>query len=86
VYCPALEPPEAYACAAEKKSLHAQERDSDENRQRRQQFVAKIRSTPTEKLIFLDESGVTTSMTRLYACSSDGGVSTKQRLVVTGKS
>jgi len=30
-------------------------------------LVARIRSIPSERLIFLDESGVTTSMTRLYA-------------------
>ncbi|MCE5309151.1 MAG: IS630 family transposase, partial [Acidobacteriales bacterium] len=30
------------------------------------------RATPAERLIFLDESGVTTSMTRLYARRPDG--------------
>jgi transposase len=53
--------------AAEKKSLHAVERDTEANRKRREEFVARIRSIPSERLIFLDESGVTTSMTRLYA-------------------
>jgi transposase len=53
--------------AAEKKSLHAAERDTEANQKRRAEFVAKIRATPSEKLIFLDESGVTTSMTRLRA-------------------
>jgi transposase len=53
--------------AAEKKSLHAAERDTEANRKRREEFVARIRSIPSERLIFLDESGVTTSMTRLYA-------------------
>lgn len=52
--------------AAEKKSLHAIERDTEANRQRRQEFLDRIRSVPPEKLIYLDESGVTTSMTRLY--------------------
>jgi hypothetical protein len=33
----------------------------------RAEFLEKIQSTPLDKLIFLDESGVTTSMTRLYA-------------------
>jgi transposase len=51
--------------AAEKKSLHASERDAEANRIKREQFIERIRATPPEKLIFLDESGVTTSMTRL---------------------
>lgn len=52
--------------AAKKKSLHAQERDSEENRKRREKFVEKLRAVPPEKLIFLDESGVSTEMTRRY--------------------
>ncbi len=52
--------------AAEKKSLHAIERDTEANRKRREEFVEHIRSIPPERLIYLDESGVTTSMTRLY--------------------
>jgi len=63
---------EAHGRALEKKSLHAQERDSEQNRQRREEFLAKIRATPPEHLIFLDESGVTTAMTRLYARRPDG--------------
>jgi transposase len=51
--------------AVEKKSLHASERDTEANRLKRQQFIERIRVTPPERLIFLDESGVTTSMTRL---------------------
>jgi transposase len=51
----------------EKKSLHASERDTEVNRKRREEFVAKISTVEPERLIFLDESGVTTSMTRLYA-------------------
>jgi transposase len=53
--------------AAEKKSLHAAERDTEANRKRREEFIAKIRTISPERLIFLDESGITTSMTRLYA-------------------
>ena len=56
--------------AAEKKSLHASERDTEANRQQREEFAARIRTIAPERLIFLDESGVTTSMTRLRArCS-----------------
>lgn len=58
--------------AAEKKSLHARERDTEANLRRREEFVAKIRTIAPEQLIFLDESGVTTSMTRLYARSLSG--------------
>ena len=58
--------------AAEKKSLHATERDSEANLKRREEFAIKISTIAPEKLIFLDESGVTTSMTRLYARSLGG--------------
>ena len=58
---------EAIGSAFEKKSLHAAERDTEANQERRAGFLEKIHSTPLDKLIFLDESGVTTSMTRLYA-------------------
>ena len=57
---------EAWA-AAQKKSLHATERDSEANRQRREEFVEAIRRIAPEDLIYLDESGVSTQMTRLYA-------------------
>jgi transposase len=59
--------------AAEKKSLHASERDSEANLNQRAEFLAKIRAIAPERLIFLDESGVTTSMTRLRARSMGGG-------------
>src|ERR1700751_2229237 len=52
--------------AAEKKSLHAVERDTEANRKRREEFLERIRAIPPERLIYLDESGVTTSMTRRY--------------------
>ena len=55
-----------------KKSLHASERDTETNRKRREEFVAHIRTISPERLIFLDESGVTTSMTRLRARCQGG--------------
>lgn len=58
--------------AAEKKSLHASERDTEANLKHRQQFIERIRSISPEQLIFLDESGVTTSMTRLYGRACGG--------------
>jgi hypothetical protein len=48
----------------------AQERDTEENRKRREEFVARVGKISPEHLIFLDESSVTTSMTRLYARAS----------------
>jgi transposase len=58
---------------AEKKSLHADERDTEQNRQKREVFLATLRTIPPEDLIYLDESGVSTQMTRLYA-RAEGGV------------
>ena len=58
--------------AAEKKSLHAAERDTEENRHRRETFVETVRRTAPEDLIYLDESGVSTQMTRLYARAPRG--------------
>ncbi len=52
---------------AEKKSLHASERDTEANRRQREEFIAHLRTISPERLIFLDESGVTTAMTRLRA-------------------
>jgi transposase len=58
--------------AFEKKSIHSVERDTEENRRRREEFLARIQSIPPERLIFQDESGVTTSMTRLYGRAPRG--------------
>ena len=53
--------------------IYATERDTEANRKQRQEFIARIATISPEHLIFLDESGVTTSMTRLYARSAGGG-------------
>ena len=63
---------EADGFPAQKKSLHAQERDTEENRKRREEFVEVIGKIDLDRLIFLDESGVSTQMTRLYARSTGG--------------
>jgi transposase len=63
---------EADGLPSKKKSLHAAERDTDENRKRREAFVEALRQATLEKLIFLDESGVSTQMTRLYARCAGG--------------
>ena len=63
---------EADGLPAQKKSLHAQERDTEENRKRREEFVEVIGRIDLDRLIFLDESGVSTQMTRLYGRSTGG--------------
>lgn len=63
---------EADGSPAQKKSLHATERDTEENRRRREAFVAEIGQVAPEDLIYLDESGVSTQMTRLYARAPRG--------------
>jgi transposase len=63
---------EAAWSAAEKKSLHATERDTEENRRKREAFVQAIRTVSSEDLIYLDESGVSTQMTRLYGRAEGG--------------
>jgi transposase len=57
---------------AQKKSLHATERDTEENRRRREVFVERLRTIASERLIYLDESGVSTQMTRRYARAPGG--------------
>ena len=63
---------EADGLPAQKKSLHAQERDTEENRKRREEFVEVIGRIDLDRLIFLDESGVSTQMTRLYGRPTGG--------------
>lgn len=58
--------------AAEKKSLHATERDTEEALRKRSAFIETIRPVPAEDLIYLDESGVSTQMTRLYGRAEGG--------------
>jgi transposase len=62
-----LAPAAEVGAAAEKKSLHACERDTEANLKHRQEFIAQLATISRERLIFIDESGVTTSMTRLRA-------------------
>src|ERR1019366_6074242 len=69
-----------------KKSLHAQERDTEANRKRREEFVQALCDIAPEKLIFLDESGVSTQMTRRYARGMGGARIGEARPRATGKS
>jgi transposase len=58
--------------AAQKKSIHATERDTEANRQRREAFLETVSRIAPEDLIYLDESGVSTQMTRLYGRAMRG--------------
>jgi transposase len=49
-----------------KKVLHAQERDTPEGQQKRCDFLEEITGIDPRRLIFVDESGATTAMTRTY--------------------
>ena len=48
------------------------ERDTAANLQRREEFLQQISQIAPEKLIFLDESGVTTQMTRVWGRAPRG--------------
>lgn len=63
---------QAVGSGSEKKSLYASERDTEENRQKREAFLQRIRTIVPERLIFLDESGVAVGMTRLYGRARRG--------------
>ena len=56
----------------EKKSLHATERDTEANQLRRKVFVDRLRTITADRLVFLDESGVSTQMTRRYGRARRG--------------
>ncbi|MEO7029340.1 MAG: IS630 family transposase [Acidobacteriaceae bacterium] len=52
--------------------MHATERDTEANRLRREAFVQQLGEIAPEDLIYLDESGVSTQMTRVYARAPRG--------------
>jgi transposase len=55
-----------------KKTLHACEQDTEEGQQRRQLWWKQIAQIDPRRLVFLDESGVTTEMTRRYGRAGRG--------------
>lgn len=55
-----------------KKSLHAQEQDSPRVQKQRKAFQKKMASMDPDHLVFVDEEGVNTSMTRTYGRALQG--------------
>ena len=55
-----------------KKTLHAIEQNRDDVKTKRNEWKSLQPEMDTSKLIFLDESGINTGMTRLYGRSSSG--------------
>jgi transposase len=55
-----------------KKSLHADQRDRPEVQEKRRAFRRKVRRIEAERLIFVDETGITTTMTPAYAWAPRG--------------
>ena len=58
--------------AAQKKSLHAQEQDRPENRERREAWQEQSQLMDPRQWVFVDERGATTQMTRRYGRAPRG--------------
>src|SRR5512135_1475320 len=55
-----------------KKSLHADQRDRPDVQKERRSFRRKVREIEPKRLVFVDETGVTTAMTPAYAWAPRG--------------
>jgi transposase len=55
-----------------KKTLHAEERNGPENQAKRQAFRATIATIDPHRLVFVDETGTNTAMTRAYGRAPRG--------------
>jgi transposase len=55
-----------------KKVRHAQERDTAEGRQKRREFLGRVAGIDSKRLVFVDESGTNTSMTRTHGRAPAG--------------
>src|SRR5512143_514750 len=55
-----------------KKSLHAKERDSPRVRRKRRAFREEVATVDPEHLVFIDETGANTAMTRTYGRAPPG--------------
>jgi transposase len=63
---------EGAAVAAQKKTLHASERDTPRVRALRGHFKKRVAAVDPRKLVFVDESGINTSMTRTRGRAAPG--------------
>ena len=64
--------PQTSGADAKKKSLQACEGDTERVRQARQDYRAQIAQVPSERLTFIDESGINLSMTRTHGRAPKG--------------
>ena len=55
-----------------KKTQHADERDRPDVQEKRRSFRRKVKRVEPKRLVFVDESGVTTAMTRAYGWAPRG--------------
>jgi DDE superfamily endonuclease len=55
-----------------KKTRYATERDTEEAQEQRRVYQAKLSTLAAKDLVFVDETGVNTAMTRLYARAPKG--------------
>src|SRR4029077_5664449 len=55
-----------------KKTLHASEQDRPDVQTKRRSFRRKVKQIEPQRLVFVDETGVTTAMTPAYAWSPRG--------------
>ena len=62
----------AARAAAQKKTLRASEQDRADIQEERAVFCERVRQIDPEELVFIDESGITTALTRLYARAPHG--------------
>lgn len=64
--------PQTSGIDAKKKSLQACEGDTERVRQARQDYRSQIAQVPSERLTFIDESGINLSMTRTHGRAPKG--------------
>lgn len=57
---------------SKKKTQHADERDRPDVRQKRRSFRRRVQRVEPKRLVFVDETGVTTAMTRAYGWAPRG--------------
>ena len=62
----------AARAAAQKKTLRASERDRADIQAERAVFRERVRQLDAKDLVFIDETGITTAMTRRYARAARG--------------